>query len=88
MEDDAIGAAIRTFWAENLHGRFVHCGETLEIMTNAYLASLALEADKIVTKLGWVTLQGLASTFKLPVEVTLRVWYRETLLQRYSRATF
>lgn len=42
-------------------------------MTNAYLASLAREADTVVTKLGCVTLQQLASTFKLPVEVALRM---------------
>lgn len=38
-------------------------------MNNAYLASLASEADKTAAKLGRVTLKVLASSFKLPIEV-------------------
>ncbi|CAN0082411.1 unnamed protein product [Pylaiella littoralis] len=70
VDDATIRATIRPYCAEHLHGRCVDCGETLEIVTNAYLASLAREADTVVAKLGWVTLQQLASTFKLPVEFT------------------
>lgn len=68
-----IREALGSFWTKDMHGRCVERGETLEVMTNAHLASLACEADATAARLGRVTLKELASAFELPVEVTSRV---------------
>lgn len=70
-----IREALGSFWTRGLHGRCVERGETLEVLTNAHLASLACEADATAARLGRVTLKELASTFELPVEVTWRIGF-------------
>ena len=52
------------------HGRCIERDGSLEVLTNAHLASLACEADESAAKLGRVTLKDMASAFNLPIEVT------------------
>jgi len=73
--ETTIREALRSFWTNGLYGRCVERGETLEVLTNAYLASLACEANASAARLGRVTLKELASAFELPVEVTSRQKY-------------
>eukprot|EP00752_Nemacystus_decipiens_P004452 g4065.t1 len=68
LDDAKIGEIVRSFWTED-RGRFVEHDGSFEVLTNAYLASLASEADETAAKLGRVTAKDLAPTFKLPIEV-------------------
>ncbi|CBJ28322.1 conserved unknown protein [Ectocarpus siliculosus] len=65
-----IGAAVREFWTEQLHGRWFQCEEGLQVFTSAYLSSLALEAGTAAAERGRVSLKELAPILKLPVEFT------------------
>lgn len=69
LDDAKIGKLIKPMWTKD-RGRFVVNDGAFEVLTNAYLGSLACEADETAAKLGRVTLKRLASTFKLPIEVT------------------
>eukprot|EP00903_Cladosiphon_okamuranus_P015336 g14166.t1 len=64
-----IGEIIRSFWTDD-RGLCIHHDGSFEVLTNAYLVSLACEAEEIAANSGRVTLRDLASGLKLPIEAT------------------
>lgn len=70
VDEATTDTAMLQLYNENPAIHRVEFGEVKELLTEAYLDSLALEAGEAATRKGRVTLAELSSTFKLPVDVS------------------
>lgn len=70
VDEATIDTAMRQLCNENSAIHRIEFGGVKELLTEAYLDSLALEAGEVATRRGRVTLSELSSTFKLPIDVS------------------
>lgn len=68
VDEATIDTAMRQLCNENSAIHRIEFGGVKELLTEAYLDSLALEAGEVATRRGRVTLSELSSTFKLPID--------------------
>lgn len=72
VDETSVETAIKQVFMKNADGRVVQRGEMVEVLTHTHLESLASCAGETLMERGRVTFRDLASTFKLPVDVSAR----------------
>eukprot|EP00904_Undaria_pinnatifida_P000303 jgi/Undpi1/10273/HiC_scaffold_28.g12725.m1 len=70
VDEAAVKTALRHVCAQDKGVRCVECLDSCEILTGAYISTLAHEAENTARERGRITFAELSSNFRLPIHVT------------------
>lgn len=72
VDEAAVKTALRHVCAQDKDVRCVECLDSCEILTGAYISTLAHEAENTARERGRITFAELSSNFRLPIHVSMR----------------